>query len=94
MQKLRTASWARCRPAAGTAMATKDDRQTPRSEPLLWVPDAIEWALGRGGTWRRKVRGLRLVNRSLRNPSRHLTPPRRKARLRIVRCGAGPMSSG
>lgn len=24
-------------------------------EPLLWVPDAIAWAYGRGGDWRRRV---------------------------------------
>ncbi len=37
--------------------------QTPRSEPLLWVPDAVAWAWGRGGAWRRRLRELRLVSR-------------------------------
>lgn len=27
-------------------------------EPLLWVPDAIAWAVGRGGDWRRRARSL------------------------------------
>jgi hypothetical protein len=27
---------------------------TPYEEPLLWVPDAVAWAVGRGGDWRRR----------------------------------------
>ena len=27
-------------------------------EPLLWVPDAIAWAVGRGGDWRRRAEPL------------------------------------
>jgi hypothetical protein len=27
-------------------------------EPLLWVPDAIVWAVGRGGDWRRRAEPL------------------------------------
>lgn len=27
----------------------------PRSEALLWLPDAIAWAWGAGGDWRRRV---------------------------------------
>ena len=27
-------------------------------EPLLWVPDAVAWAYGAGGDWRRRVDGL------------------------------------
>lgn len=27
----------------------------PHEEPLLWVADAVAWAVGRGGDWRRRV---------------------------------------
>ena len=27
----------------------------PTSEPMLWVPDAIAWAYGSGGEWRRRT---------------------------------------
>ncbi|MEU7937831.1 hypothetical protein [Microbispora bryophytorum] len=30
----------------------------PASEPLLWVPDALAWAYGKGGDWRRRTRGV------------------------------------
>lgn len=33
----------------------------PAGEPLLWVPDAVAWAWGRGGRWRQRVRELELV---------------------------------
>lgn len=36
---------------------------TPVNEPLLWIPDAVAWAWGRGGAWRQMVRDLRLVGR-------------------------------
>lgn len=36
---------------------------TPVSEPLLWIPDAVVWAWGRGDVWRQMVRDLRLVGR-------------------------------
>ncbi|GII76261.1 hypothetical protein Sru01_12430 [Sphaerisporangium rufum] len=29
----------------------------PALEPLLWVPDALAWAYGKGGDWRRRTRG-------------------------------------
>ncbi len=32
------------------------------SEPLLWVPDAVAWAWGRGGSWRTRVEDLDLVS--------------------------------
>ncbi len=35
--------------------------QTPASEPLLWVPDAVAWAWGRNAEWRRRVNDLGLV---------------------------------
>jgi hypothetical protein len=34
---------------------------TAAEEPMLWVPDAIAWAYGRGGNWRRQVERLELV---------------------------------
>jgi hypothetical protein len=30
----------------------------PHDEPLLWVPDAVAWAVGRGGDWRRRAEPL------------------------------------
>lgn len=30
----------------------------PHGEPLLWVPDAVAWAFGRGGDWRRRTEPL------------------------------------
>ncbi|MFF0575263.1 hypothetical protein [Streptosporangium saharense] len=30
----------------------------PSSEPLLWVPDALAWAYGKGGDWRRRTDGV------------------------------------
>ena len=33
----------------------------PATEPMLWVPDAVAWAWGRGGLWRRRVEDLGLV---------------------------------
>ncbi|HWB34749.1 MAG TPA: hypothetical protein VHA75_01865, partial [Rugosimonospora sp.] len=27
-------------------------------EPLLWIPDAIAWAYGAGGDWRRRISSL------------------------------------
>jgi hypothetical protein len=27
----------------------------PFEEPLLWIPDAIAWAWGAGGDWRRRI---------------------------------------
>lgn len=34
---------------------------TAAAEPLLWIPDAVAWAWGRGGAWRRQVEALGLV---------------------------------
>ncbi len=33
----------------------------PASEPLLWIPDAVAWAWGRGRSWRKRVEDLGLV---------------------------------
>jgi hypothetical protein len=30
----------------------------PTTEPMLWVPDAIAWAYGNGGDWRRRAARL------------------------------------
>ena len=35
--------------------------KTPGGEPLLWVPDAVAWAWGRGNKWRTTVQDLGLV---------------------------------
>lgn len=32
-------------------------------EPLLWIPDAVAWAWGKGDEWRRQVEKLGLVDR-------------------------------
>lgn len=34
----------------------------PASEPLLWIPDAVAWAWGRGGHWRTQIEGLAMVS--------------------------------
>lgn len=31
-------------------------------EPILWVPDAVAWAWGRGGNWRKLVEQLGLIS--------------------------------
>lgn len=31
---------------------------TPAAEPLLWLPDIVAWAFGRGGDWRRRAAAL------------------------------------
>ncbi len=31
------------------------------SEPLLWVPDAVAWAYGRGGQWHQQIQALGLL---------------------------------
>jgi hypothetical protein len=37
------------------------DHQPSASEPLLWIPDAVAWAWGRGGHWQTRVKDLGLV---------------------------------
>lgn len=39
--------------------------QTSASEPLLWIPDAVAWAWGRGGDWRTRVENLGLVSATI-----------------------------
>ena len=36
--------------------------QPSAHEPILWIPDAMAWAWGRGGEWRRRVERLGLIN--------------------------------
>ena len=31
-------------------------------EPILWIPDAVAWAWGRGGNWRKQVEQLGLIS--------------------------------
>lgn len=30
----------------------------PSTEPLLWLPDIVAWAYGKGGDWRRRTNGI------------------------------------
>lgn len=30
----------------------------PASEPLLWLPDIVAWAYGKGGDWRRRTQSI------------------------------------
>lgn len=63
---------------------------TAAAEPLLWIPDAVAWAWGRGGDWRKRVEALGLVD-----AVQHVnTAETRKTRLLTVRRGAGLTSSG
>lgn len=39
------------------------DHHPSASEPLLWVPDAVAWAWGRGGRWKSQTEDLGLVTR-------------------------------
>ena len=36
--------------------------QPSAHEPILWIPDAVAWAWGRGGEWRRRVERLGLIS--------------------------------
>jgi hypothetical protein len=45
-QPIRAALRARQRPGPAPS---------PDEEPLLWVSDAVAWAMGAGGDWRRRV---------------------------------------
>lgn len=35
--------------------------QPSHTDPLLWIPDAVAWAWGRGGDWKRRVEQSGLV---------------------------------
>jgi hypothetical protein len=39
--------------------------QPSASEPLLWIPDAVAWAWGRGGYWRTRVEDLGLITEAV-----------------------------
>lgn len=62
----------------------------PAGEPMLWGPDAVAWAWGRGGRWRRRVDDLQLVA-AVRTIDAAQTC---KTRLLTVRRGAESTSSG
>ena len=47
----------------GTGSALVYDHRSSASEPLLWAIDAVLWAVGTGGEWRRRVGGLVDVRR-------------------------------
>lgn len=32
----------------------------PAGEPLLWLPDIVAWAVGRGGDWKRRCGDVQL----------------------------------
>lgn len=34
------------------------DLLSPKSEPMLWIPDAVAWSWAKGGQWRRRVEPL------------------------------------
>ncbi len=40
--------------------------QPSATEPLLWIPDAVAWAWGRGGHWRKRLETLELVQSVMR----------------------------
>lgn len=60
------------------------------AEPMLWVPDALAWAWGRGGEWRRQAEESGLVS----SVTAVNLFPTRKTRPLPVRGGAGSSSSG
>jgi hypothetical protein len=37
----------------------------PANEPLLWLPDIVAWAIGRGGDWKRRCGGDRVQIRDI-----------------------------
>ncbi len=49
--------------ALGPEAAVGYQHSTPSGEPLLWIPDAVAWAFGRGGDWKRRLDQLDLVSR-------------------------------
>lgn len=50
--------------AIGPALRVRYHHESPRAEPLLWVPDAIAWSFAKGGDWRRRV--LPLIDQVIR----------------------------
>lgn len=42
----------------GAADRLRYDLMPARSEPLLWIPDAIAWAWPKGGPWRDRARPI------------------------------------
>ena len=60
------------------------------AEPILWVPDAVAWAWGRGGEWRRQAEDFGLVSSATAVDLLQT----RKTRPLPVRGGAGSSSLG
>lgn len=48
--------------ALGPDPALTYRHMTAAEEPMLWIPDAIAWAYGRGGDWKRQLDRLDLVS--------------------------------
>lgn len=48
--------------ALGPDQALAYRHMTAAEEPMLWIPDAIAWAYGRGGDWKRQLHRLDLVS--------------------------------
>ena len=55
---------------ASAAHVTFDHRRS-NTEPMLWAADALCWAVGAGGDWRRRVEGVLTV---IEVDSRRATP--------------------
>jgi hypothetical protein len=71
-----------------TASRLAYEHMRPHEEPLLWPSDAIAWAYGAGGDWRRRVESL------LEKVTELGSPRQRETRPPTVRRGAGSTSSG
>ncbi len=54
--------------AVGRQRSLEFDHLPGPSEACLWVPDALTWAYGRGGTWRSVVQPLVIHERALGPP--------------------------
>jgi len=37
----------------------------PKSEPLLWIPDAVGWSYGKKGAWRKQTTDLNLIIKTI-----------------------------
>jgi hypothetical protein len=46
---------------AKPALPVVFDHRPSREEPLLWTADAVAWAIGMGGDWRRRVQAILTV---------------------------------
>jgi hypothetical protein len=53
---------------AGIAERFTYVHESPNSQPMLWLPDAIAWAYGKGGDWRRRASGLVTESIEIKGP--------------------------